>query len=228
MKVKLIFLSFIFIANLSISQVSHLGVFFNYGFNLPITNKSAMRLPWNISTGLFYKYIKPHSIIAFLPELYVERTMNKFKIYDKTSLDNELNRLGVNIGSSIQLNNKAFFTVQLSLKYLFLNQMFVNTNNTYYSSLYDFVGLDYNHQSNKIIPGIGLGFGYAISKKMSLLVNIHQSLISTYRGDLIYLYDDLNQKSVDFNLKETKLSLSLTYSLKKDKKYQRKNHSNKR
>jgi len=103
----------------------------------------------------------------------------------------------------------------LTLKYLFLNQMFVNTNNTYYSNQYSFAGLDYMGQSNKLIPGIGFVFGFAVSKKISLLLNIHQSLISNYRTDLIYVYDDLLQESINFNLKETKLSLSLTYSLKR-------------
>jgi hypothetical protein len=211
MKGRFLFL-ILLIPYLSKSQNNNLGFNVDLGLNIPIFNQAPLRLTYNASTAVFYK-INKQNAFSFIPEIYVEKTSNRFKVTPDYTFVNDLYRVGFNIGTSIMLNKNWSLITNLYLSYLFYNSIFtvyqgINSTSTGRTS-----NSDLSNNVNKFIPGLALSFCYSVSKRFGISINYKQALLPSYSNNKFFVYDT-SQDSINFNNKESKLTVSFNFYLK--------------
>jgi hypothetical protein len=193
----------------------------SYGCNLPVFNKTTMGYLFNRTISSSYTFSEIYKKIGLVPELYQYHIKNMFETEQNSFIVNNLNSLGINLGLLLPLNNnKLFFKLKLGVKYTYSNELRYEfeTNKLNINGISALIhNVNLTTYNNNFIPTVEFSTDYLILKRFYLGICIGQSLINNYKKDMIYFYDNINHKSVNFNVSETKISLVLTYNFKKYK-----------
>jgi hypothetical protein len=196
---------------LSRSQDYDLGFNLDAGVNLPVFNEAPLRITYNASTAIFLKFNK-NKAFSFIPALYAEKTSNRFNVLPDFTFVNDLYRFGINIGTSMMLNINWYMIANLNVSYLFYNSIYTVYEGTNYTPSGRTSNSELSNNENKFIPGLGLSLCYAVSKRFAISFNYKQALLSSYSNDKFYIFGN-NLKTINFNNKESKLTVSLIFNL---------------
>lgn len=218
MRYLIIFLIVISFYNVQ-AQKNYFSASASYGCNLPVFNKTDLFYLYNRTISLSYTISNIHKKIGLVPEIFQYQIKNMFETTENSFIINNLKSIGLNLGLLLPLNNnKLCFKLKVGMKYTYSNELRYEfeTNKLNIMGISAFIpNVNLTTNSNNFIPMIEFSTDYLIFQRFHFGISISQSLINNYKRDMLYFYDNNNHKSINFNVRETKLALILAFNLKK-------------